>query len=384
MPLNILVLCHEYPPIGGGAGVACATLTERFVAAGHSATVLTMGFGDLPERDVLHGVPVERLACGRKRREMASPFEALRWAEQCWNRVSSDDTSFDVVHAHFIMPAGIVAARMRRRFGVPFVITAHGSDVPGFNRERLRLAHLAVRPWWRRICRDADCIVSPSSALLSLIERSADDVRSTIIPHAAETRFAPSAKERRVLLCSRLVERKGVHRFLQAIGDLDLPGWEIDIVGTGPLSGRLTQLAAISRTPVRLHGWLDNHDPRLAELYSRAAIFALPSERENFPVSLLEAMSAGCAVLGTRVPGIPEVVGPAGLLVPLHDDAALRAAVLRLTRDDVVRTILAAQGRERVATEFEPDSIAGRYLSCFHRLRAAVTSRRREEVECQS
>lgn len=376
-PLNLLVLCHEYPPVGGGAGAACATLSEQFVAAGHHITVLTMGYGDLPVREVRQGVTIERIPSGRRRREMASPLEALVWAERCRSRVQQLHASrpFDAVHAHFIMPAGIVAARFKRQTGVPFVITPHGSDVPGFNRERLKLAHLFARPWWVNICRAADRIVSPSSSLLQLIEESAGEVKSTIIPHAAVERFQPAEKEQRILLCSRLVERKGLHRFLLAVAGRELPGWEIDIVGTGPMFERLRMLAGACRVPVHLHGWLDNSDPRLSELYGRAAIFALPSERENFPVSLLEAMAAECAVIATDAPGNPEVLGNTGCLIPVNDVSQLQTAVMQLTQSSSRRRELGQQARQRVLTEFAPQEIARRYLDVFAQCRQSAQER---------
>lgn len=363
---NLLVLCHEYPPVGGGAGAACATLAEEYAAAGHAVTVLTMGFDRLPASESVRGVGIERILCGRKRREMASPWEALRWGEACWRRVQRLHAArpFDAVHSHFIMPAGIVARRLKQRSGVPFVITSHGSDVPGYNRERLRLAHWLARPWWRRICREADAVISPSAILLRMIERTAGDIQGSVIPYAAPLdRFQAGDKQRRILLCSRLVERKGFQHFLRGVADLNLPGWEIDLVGTGPMFERLRTLAAGCRMPVRLHGWIDNRDPRLAELYRRAPIFALPSECENFPVSLLEAMAAECAIVATDVTGNPEVVGKTACLVPPGDVAALRAAVVRLTGDVELCGRMGRLARERAAAKFDPRVIAGTYLS---------------------
>ncbi|MDW8146136.1 MAG: glycosyltransferase [Roseiflexaceae bacterium] len=48
---------------------------------------------------------------------------------------------YDVVHAHFIVPTGILAAAVRRISGLPLVITAHGSDVPGYNPDRFTRGH---------------------------------------------------------------------------------------------------------------------------------------------------------------------------------------------------------------------------------------------------
>ncbi|MFQ5902166.1 MAG: glycosyltransferase family 4 protein [Candidatus Binatia bacterium] len=369
--MRTLILCHEYPPVGGGAGAVCAALGRGYVRAGHKATVVTMGFEGLDEREKIEGVEVHRISCGRRRKDMASPWEGLHWAWRCWpiaRRLHAEHL-FDVVHAHFIMPAGIVARRLKRESGVPFIITPHGSDVPGYNRERLKLAHVLVRPWWRRICKDADRITSPSASLLKLIEARARHVKAEIIPNGFQPgRFRPLEKEKRILLCSRLVERKGFHYFLEAIQDVNLPGWQVDLVGDGPMFERLASMANRCKVPVHMHGWIDNHDPKLAELYGRAMIFVFPSEWENFSIALLEAIGAGCAVITSDIAGNPEAIGNTGYLIKPKDVGAMRRATIALT-GDVERCLdLGRRASERAAAFFDWKIIAKRYIELLQSL----------------
>ena len=365
MKPRILLLCHEFPPIGGGAAAVCAALAKEYLQQGAFPTVVTMGFEHLPQRETIGGIPVVRVLCGRRRKEMASPWEALVWARRCRPvvQVLHELQPFDVTHAHFIMPAGIVAGRFKESFGVPFAITPHGSDVPGYNRERLKLAHHLARPWWLRICRHADRIVSPSASLLRLIESRTSHARAQVIPNGFEPgRFKPLEKQKRILLCSRLVERKGFHHFLAAIRDLEPDGWSVDVVGEGPMRTRLEAIASRCKIPVRLHGWIDNDDPKLAELYGKAMIFALPSECENFSIALLEAMSAGCAVITTNVSGNPEVIGEAGCLIEPNDMAQLRAATLDLIHAPGRCLELGRRASRRAAECFNWERIAEEYL----------------------
>ena len=363
--MRILVLSHEYPPVGGGAGASCANLSEAYVAAGHDVTLLTMGYQGLAADETINGVRVLRQPCGRQRWEMASPAEGLIWARRAW-RVAVGlhrRHRFDVTHAHFVMPAGIVARWLHRSSTLPYVITPRGSDVPGYNRERLRLAHALARPWWKHIVRHARWIISPSSSLLELMQCQLPALRGLVIPNGVNTaRFLPGAKQKRILLCSRLVERKGFQYFLQAVRDLELPDWRIDIVGSGPYQARLQELAAGSQTSIVWHGRIDNHDPRLAALYAQATICVLPSERENCPVAILEGMTAGCAVITTNVTGNPEVIGDCGYLVPPRDAPALRQAILVLINDEGLCRTLGAAARQRALEHFEPRQIAGRNL----------------------
>jgi glycosyltransferase involved in cell wall biosynthesis len=363
--MNVLVLCHEYPPIGGGAGAVGASLAARYASRGHTVRVATMALGRHSGEETMDGVRVARIGCGRRRREMASPVEALRWAWRCrgvvdrWHR----EEAIDVAHAHFLMPAGIVAGGMKERFGTPTLVTLHGSDVPGFNRERLKAAHVIARPWWRRVCRSMDQVVTPSHSLAGLFREAGGVGTPEVIPNGIDAgRFRPLDKKTRILLCSRLVERKGFHYFLEAIRDLDMPGWEVDVVGDGPMRQSLEEMARHCRVPVRMHGWLDNDSDELAQLYREAMVFALPSEWENFSVALLEAMDAACAVITTDVSGNPEVVGDSGCLVPPRDVDGLREAVVRLTGSTERCLEMGARARDRVAREFDWGTVADRYL----------------------
>lgn len=367
--LHILMPSHGYPPIGGGASAACHSLARQYVQAGHRVCVVTMGCGDLPEHERVEGIEVHRVACGRERRDMASPWEGITWARRSTAIVRRLDQRdpFDVVHAHFIMPGGIIGARLKNRFGTPLIITAHGTDVPGYNRARLKIAHVLAHPWWRQICRTADVIVSPSHDLAGLIEAHMRGLAVHVIPNGFDPqRFRPAAKQQRILLCGRLVARKGFQDFLTAIRSVELPGWHIDLVGDGPMYDELTRLAATCRTPVTLHGWLDNDSDHLATLYGQAMIMVLPSRCENYSMALLEAMSAGCAVIATNLASNPDVIGDCGVRVPTRDLDGLRNAVVKLTRDPHHCQELGTHAMRRAKIQFDWTKLTRRYLDLFH------------------
>jgi glycosyltransferase involved in cell wall biosynthesis len=276
------------------------------------------------------------------------------------------------VHAHFVVPGGLAAAALRRAPGIrlPFVLTAHGTDVPGYNPRRFRGAHRVIRPLWRRICRSAHTLVSPSWSLRGLIAAAGAGVDARVIPNPVDTRrFRPGVKERRILVCGRLVERKGFAPLLAALREVELPGWEIEVVGDGPERPELEGLAAQLALPVRFHGWIAQADPRLAQIFGRAALFVFPSPWENLPVVLLEAMAAGCAVVSTDAPGNLEAVGEAAVRVAVGDGPGLAQAVAELAADAGARDDLGRRARARAEETFDSRVVARRYLDL---LRAAA------------
>ena len=126
-------------------------------------------------------------------------------------------------------------------------------------------------------------------------------------------------------------------------------------------------MAEGSRTPIIFHGWLDRDDPKFRELYETSAIFVFPSEMENFPTVLLEAMSAGCAIITSTAGGCPEVVGGAGLLVEPKNANAIRDKLLYLTNNPETISQLSQKSVCRVQLFTWPE-VAQKYLSLFQSL----------------
>jgi glycosyltransferase involved in cell wall biosynthesis len=105
---------------------------------------------------------------------------------------------------------------------------------------------------------------------------------------------------------------------------------------------------------VRVLSDFEPGDRRLPELLARTSVFAFPTEMDNSPYSVLEAMRAGVPVVATRVGALPEMVedGVTGRLVA-HDDAELAAAIGGLLADPVRAEAMGAAGRARVEARFD-------------------------------
>jgi glycosyltransferase involved in cell wall biosynthesis len=366
--VRILTLCYEYPPLGGGGGRVAHGLARTLVSRGHAVDVVTMGFRGLPARATVEGVRVHRVPCIRRSPFHCTAAETLTYLMAARPAALSLCASarYDLCHAHFILPDGWLAWHLARRTGLPYVVTAHGSDVPGYNPHRLKLAHVLAAPVWKRAARDAATIVCPSAGLASLVARGEPRARTVIVPNGIDPRVFDSAspRERTVLFASRLLERKGAQQVIAALDSLD-GSWSVVVAGDGPFRARLEALASPFGERVRFVGWLDGASSEYRRLFENAAIFALPSEAENFPVVLLEAMTAGAAVVTTRGTGCEEVVGDAGLLVPVRDPAATAGAIARLAGDPDLRASMGEAARRRVEERFSWDAVADGYLCAF-------------------
>ena len=337
---------------------------------GDEVDLVTMGFRDLPRVERRGNLTIHRVPCGRRSVTICHPHEMFVYVLRALPLVMRlvRERQYDVVHTHFIFPDGVLATIAARRTGMKFIVTAHGSDVPGYNPDRFQLLHRVLRPVWKPIVRQAECIVCPSNYIRGLLLESAPDAEAVVIPNGIDVeRYHPAAvRSKRIVVVSRLVERKGVQYLIRALEELE-HDYEVCVVGDGPYLPKLKALATRLKVPVKFTGFIDNTSAQFREILEQAEIFVFTSSAENFPVVLLEAMSAGLCIVTTDDTGCREVVGDAALKVPPHDAAAIRQALLTLMSDPARREALGRAARQRVVEHFTEGKVAADYRELYMR-----------------
>lgn len=362
--MKILMLSYEYPPLGGGGSPVCQELSEFYVRRGHDVEVVTMGFRGLPAFEERNGVKITRVPSWRKRPETCETLEMLSYVVTALPEVIRrlQRQRFDVIHCHFIVPTGLLAYAVTRRYRIPYLLTIHGSDIPGFNTERFIIAHKFTPPILRLILRNAAQIIVPSRYLDGLAQKALGPLDVTYVPNGIRmSKLAVCPKKRRILMTGRLLPRKGFQYVLQALQNIDTD-FEVHLAGDGPMRCELEAMAAKLKTKVVFHGWLDHNSPRLKELYETSSIFCLPSERENASLSLLEAMLAGMAVITSNVSGCPETVSDAGFLIPPRDPDALSKVLRQLLDSEEMCRAYGLRARQRAERLFDWEKIGTAYL----------------------
>jgi glycosyltransferase involved in cell wall biosynthesis len=289
------------------------------------------------------------------------------------------DAHATIVHAHWVIPSGVIAARAAGKR--PLVISLHGSDV--FVAERHVLAGLAAQTAFRRASWVTACSADLKDRAIRL---GAPPDRTTVVPYGVDSdRFRPDPTARQtvrarlgvddrmplVFAFGRLVKKKGFEYLIDAAGLIarERPDVRVLIAGGGDLEAALKTRAAAAGVSeqVQLLGVVPQD--QIPELLAAADVAVAPSVHDEagnvdgLPNAVLEIMASGTALVSTPVGGIAAVAtdGVTARIVPEQDPRALADAIAGLLRQSTVRTEIGRQARDRVCRDFSWGRTAERF-----------------------
>jgi glycosyltransferase involved in cell wall biosynthesis len=283
-----------------------------------------------------------------------------------------------VVHAHVASHGSFVRKSLllllARLAGCKTIFHLHGG---GFRRYALEESGPLMRGWIRYTLRMSSVVIALSEGWAGFVHGLAPSAKVAVVPNAVPLPpplDATLEQPGRILFLGRLEAAKGVDELLDAAARLVpvFPGLRLALGGAGDADGVRRRAAGLGIADhVELLGWVgpEGRDAQLA----RASVFCLPSHAEGLPMSLLEAMAAGKAVVASSVGGIPEVVrdGENGLLVPPRDAAQLAGALARVLGEGDLRARLGAQARTTIAQHYSTEVVCGQLSALYHELAGA-------------
>lgn len=288
-------------------------------------------------------------------------FARVRMWGRWWSLLRSGGRRIAHIHtcsglSYFLDGALVLAARACR---VPVVLHIHGGRFDKF------LDELGVVRGWlaRLIARSAARVVVLSEVWRERLERRLPGARLAIVangvPVPARARQPGSQSEPVVLFLGAICAAKGVEDLVRAAARLTANA-RIALIGPETETGMLEKLHRLA-AELGVAGRIDFVGPLLGAAKSawlaRATLFVLPSYVEALPISILEAMAAGCPVVATTVGAVPTVIrdDETGLLITPGDVGALAAAIDRLLSDGRLRDRLAARARRECVERFSID-----------------------------
>ncbi len=253
----------------------------------------------------------------------------------------------------------VMLCRVARLLGIPYVIHLHGSRFRQFFEATGRFSRSEIVGMF---C-GADRVLVLGRLWQQFLTFHMPDIadRIHVLPNASRRPPLPVSRTpgvAKIVFLGEVGRRKGVPLLLEALSSArDLEGWCAVIAGNGELEAARQQIARLGLADrVSLPGWLGPN--QVEALLASADILVLPSSDENLPMSIIEAMAQGLAVVATPAGAVEDIIrhGETGLLVPHGDKAALAAALRRLLTDPQLRLRLgrAAQTFHKANLEIGP------------------------------
>jgi len=373
--MRILLLSYEYPPLGGGGGVAAAQCARAWACQGHDVTVITSSAAGLPAFAWDGAVAVHRLSVpGRNTLATASllsllafPCVAVHFAQREWS-----SQQFDIICSFFAVPSGVAGALLARLWRRPHVVSVLGGDV--YDPSKFLSPHRTpgLKQAVSAVLLTASAIITESQ---DLAERLAQIYRLqrtvTIIPLGLD--LPPPGDLSRlgqpitIVTVARLIRRKLLDRLIQAYAALPKDMARLVVIGDGPdraaLERQITKLGLTNR--VQLLGYVSD-DQKLAALRA-ADIFALVSEHEGFGLVYLEAAAQALPIVAGTVGGQLDFLehGRTGWLVPPGDVEALTHALMSLATQPELRHQM-GQNALSITRHCHITDVASAYIEVFH------------------
>jgi len=381
--MNIGCFTHEYPPVGGGGSTTINEINLRLSQMGVNINVLTTAFKDTPKIEKKGKIHIKRLQCFRKEQATSSLNSLAFYALSSLYHAPRYYNENDIIHAYFVIPAGIPGYFMKKVKKKPLIVTIFGADIydpTRFKSQREFINYFATK----RILKSADIVTTISHDLVSRIKEVYD--RDVEIIHCGVdiNKFYPEniIKVKRdigfdydkinLVSVGRLVKRKRFDILLYAIEKVKKINSDIllTIIGQGPEKEQLIEIINKLglQQNVSLVGFVE--EELLLKYYQACDIFVLSSAHEGQGCSILEAMSCGKPIVATNIGGIPDSVINKynGILVPVDNSEELAKALLLLIENEDLRLEMGINSRKRCINNFDWDIIANQTNKIYSEL----------------
>jgi len=287
---------------------------------------------------------------------------------------------FDLIHCHTVYDLGLVGLELKEKLGLPLIVTVYGTDVNWlFEKESGARAGPRISAATCRVLTGADAVIGVSRDLGAKVQQLGVEAKKIHwVPNGlVKELFSPGDRRearqklglkdrvKLILYVGNILETKGLGDLAEALKLMEnekenLP--EFRLLIAGPDQGyerKLRELIDERGLSERVIFLGQKTNAEIPELMRASDLFCLPSWREGWPCSVLEAMGCGVPVVATDVGGIPELVNdPAlGYLCPARDPESLArslsAAIKREWDPEIISTAANAYSYDKLALKLD-------------------------------
>ena len=370
--MRVLLLNYEYPPLGGGAGNATRYLLKAFSQIENlHIDLVTSSVGNfrveqLHERITGHFLDINKK--GSLHYQSMRDLLLYAWKSYWYSKKLISQKKYDLVHAFFGIPCGVVAMKL----GLPYIVSLRGSDVPFYNLRFYWLDKIIFKNISRKVWENASFVIALSNDLARIAQKTSKKQHISVTYNGIDTEeFSPDenilSRETTInlLFVGRLIERKGLIYLLRAFVDLEksFSNISLHIVGDGPLLKSHLNFVKQKKMENKINFYgVVNHD-KVNYLYKKSHIFILPSLNEALGNVTQEALASGLPIITTDT-GASELIDKNGYIVKKQNSKDLYIAIKKLINEPMLIQKMGSSSRQ-LALSMRWEYIAEDYVKHY-------------------
>lgn len=342
-----IAMIGQFPPHVGGVGVHIHTLAKELIKKGHEVYVITYPHKDIEDIDGIHVISTVGInfpglrGLFFKRNAKKALIDLLK------------RENIDIIHGHYLFPAGAAAVEVGKKHGIKTYVTVHGSDMFEMYKKQF-----FMRSTIKHVLKDADIVLAVSNALKheiittgvngisnkTRLSWNSVDINKFSNKENDSFKIENNIEKPIVLFLGNLIKRKNVDSLIEAkkIANSD---YCLVIVGDGPLFKDLKKKVKEKNiSDVIFTGSRED----VENIIPSCDVLVLPSFSESFGLVLIEALACGKAVIGSNVGGISEIITEdVGILVNPKKISSIAQAIDEVINNNDLREKFSLNARNR-------------------------------------
>lgn len=380
--LKILIINYEFPPLGGGGGVASYDLALEWSVKGE-VDVITSNFEGLNSSENVKGIRVFRTKIFfRKSRDAATFLSMLSFLVTGFITGFNlcRENRYDIINTHFAVPSGPLGFVLGKIFGIPNVLSLHGGDIYDPSKKMSPHKSIIFSRVVKFILNRADRIVAQSNNTRDNTIRYYNPVKDVqIIPLAYHPPEIIKVSRGKLgldkdafyfITIGRLVKRKAIDTMLYALAKIENSKIRLLIVGDGPELEYLRNLAAGLGLNERVifTGYIE--ESKKYNYLQNSDAFILTSLHEGFGIVFMEAMFIGLPIVCTNHGGQVDFLknGENAFLIDVGDIEACKTSMMKIFKDKNIYRKMSGNNRKKVKV-FYAENVAAEYLKIFNEIK---------------
>ncbi len=384
--MKILFLNYEYPPLGGGAANATKCILQEFSNMSDLEVDLVTSSVDekyhlekIGQNIRLHKLPIGKneanLHFQSQKNLLAYSWRAYIFSRKLVKFAQKNKQPYDLSHSFFTVPCGFLSMLLKCEFGLPYIVSLRGSDVPYYS-DRFVFLYKFIAPLIKFIWKKSKQVISNSEGLRKLAHKSAPRQAIEIIYNGIDTnQFKPKEGKKQLQNkfiitpgASRLTDRKGINYLIEAISILapKYPQILLKIMGDGNARQKLEEMVIKLQLEknVEFVGIIPHE--KVLPYYQEATLFVFPSLNEGMSNAMLEALATGLPLVSTNTGGASELIfeNKNGFIIKFKNSADIAEKLDKLINNPKLVEDMGVESR-KIAEKMSWKNVAKQYREAY-------------------